>query len=120
MRIFLEANGETIIDKDFVAPSFEIAEPVPASITRRQCAIELFDRQMITGPEMVAMVASSQPPAMVSAIFDQLPGSDRWIALTNFAAETYERANPLLNRIMKADGANDAAIDDFFRAAGQR
>jgi hypothetical protein len=101
---------------------------VPASITRRQCARELYLRQMITGTEMVAMTATGTPPAMVKVLIDAIENtSERMIARADFAAMSYERANPLLVGIMTATitaqtpGATEAqisaAIDDFFRAA---
>lgn len=102
--------------------------PVPASITRRQCARELYLREMITGTEMVSMTATGTPPAMVKALIDAIENtSDRMIAKADFAAASYERANPLLVGIMTATiaaqtpGATEAqisaAIDEFFRAA---
>jgi hypothetical protein len=91
--------------------------PVPASITRRQCARELFSRQMISGPEMVAMTATATPPAMIEAVFDAMPEADQWVARADFAADTYERSNPLLVGIMTTSGASSADIDDFFREA---
>ena len=97
-----------------------IVLPVPASISRRQCARELFNRQMITGPEMVAMTATGTPPAMIEAVFDAMPEADQWVARADFAADTYERGNPLLVGIMTASGATPSDIDEFFRAAGAR
>ena len=94
--------------------------PVPASITRRQCARELFERQMVSGPEMVAMTATGTPPAMVEAVFAALPESDQWVARADFAADTYERSNPLLVGVMTASGASVSDIDDFFRDAAAR
>lgn len=91
--------------------------PVPSSITRRQCARALFARQMISGPEMVAMAATGTPPAMILAAFSAFPEAERWVALTDFAAATYLRTNPLLVGIMTSTGASSADIDDFFRAA---
>ena len=102
--------------------------PVPASITRRQCARELYLRQMITGTEMVSMTATGTPPTMVKDLIDAIVNtSDRMIARADFAAMSYERANPLLVGVMtdtiraQTPGATDeqisAAIDDFFRAA---
>lgn len=100
----------------YVAPP----APVPQTITRRQCARELFIRAMITGPEMVAMTATAAPPAMIEAVFDAMPEADQWVARADFAADTYERSNPLLVGIMTASGATPADIDDFFREADAR
>lgn len=108
-----------------------ISLPTPASITRRQCARELFKREMITGPEMVAMTATGTPPAMIEAIFAAIEDEDdESEARADFAADTYERGNPLLTGVMtdaikaQTPGATNAminaAIDDFFRKAGAR
>jgi hypothetical protein len=93
---------------------------VPQSITRRQCARQLFESQMITGPEMVAMTATGTPPAMIEQIFSQMPEEAQWIARADFAADTYHRTNPLLVSVMQASGATSADIDNFFREAGSR
>lgn len=93
---------------------------VPASITRRQCARELFAAGAVTGPEMVAMTATGTPPAMVEAVLAALPEAGQWIARADFAADTYERTNPLLVTVMTASGASAENIDDFFRSAAAR
>lgn len=94
--------------------------PVPASITRRQCARELFNRKMITGPEMVAMTATGAPPAMIEEMFALMPDDEQWVARSDFAADTYLRDNPLLVLIMAASGSTPADIDQFFRMAAER
>lgn len=94
--------------------------PVPASISRRQCARELFERDMITGEEMLAMTATATPPALVEAALAAMPGRDQWIARADFAADVYMRDNALLSGMMAAIGADAAAVDDFFRAAAGR
>jgi hypothetical protein len=132
MRTIINAQtGEVTIDEDFVAPSFPVVLPVPQSITRRQCARELFKREMISGPEMVAMTATGTPPAMVEVIFAAIDDEDEQSeARADFAADTYQRSNPLLTGVMtdaitaQTPGATEAminaAIDDFFRKAGER
>lgn len=121
-RIYDMATGQLIDDPDYIEPPQEVVpQPVPASISRRQCARELFKRQMITGPEMVAMTATGTPPAMIEMIFVAIEDEDEESeARADFAADTYERGNPLLVGIMTASGATPADIDDFFRAAGAR
>jgi hypothetical protein len=94
--------------------------PVPATITRRQCARELFIREMITGPEMVAMTATATPPSMIETVFAAMPETAEWIARADFAAYTYERLNPLLVGIMTASGSTAADIDQFFIEAATR
>lgn len=123
-----EAEGmELEPDPLIIAPSFP--KPVP-TITRRQCARELFKREMITGPELVAMSATSTPPAMIEQVLAAMPQADQFEARADFAAGTYERGNPLLAGVMtdvikaQTPGATEAmisaAIDDFFRKAGER
>lgn len=91
--------------------------PVPQMISRRQCAKELFFRQMISGEEMVLMTTIGTPPAMIENIFSTLPQNEQWLARTDFASANYERNNFLLNNIMSATGATSSDIDQFFRDA---
>lgn len=101
-------------------PEEPVVVPVPKSITRRQCAIELRERGQITPREALDMTRNGAPPAMVAGMFTQMPGDAGIIAETDFAAATYMRDNPLLVHLMQANGADEAAIDDFFRAAAAR
>ena len=94
--------------------------PVPQSITRRQCAIELRERTLITPQEALDMTRTGIPPALVNQIFASMPETDKIITETDFAADTYLRTNPLLNQIMTASGASEEDIDDFFRSADTR
>lgn len=93
---------------------------VPASITRRQCAAELFDRALITGPEAVAMVATATPPAMVETAIGALAEPAQTHARIDFAASSYERGNALFAQIMGALGETSSDVDAFFRAAAAR
>ena len=94
--------------------------PVPESITRRQCAIEMRERGMITAREALDMTRNGTPPAIVASLFAQMPGDAGIIAETDFAAATYMRNNPLLIQLMQASSASEADIDDFFRSAALR
>ena len=96
------------------------APVVPASITRRQCAIELLNRAMITDAEALAMVQTGAVPAFVRALIDQIPAADRIRAFIDFAADTYNRNNPLFVYLMSAAGKTPADIDAFFIAAATR
>ena len=104
-------------EAEFLASLPVITEPVPASITRRQCARQLLNMGMITGEEALAMTRTGEPPAMVAASFAQLSPEDAVLAEIDFAADTYMRTNPLLNNLMLATGSSEHEIDDFFRAA---
>jgi hypothetical protein len=91
--------------------------PVPASITRRQCARQMLAMGLITGAEALAMTKTGDPPAMVAGAFALMTPEDAVLAEIDFAADTYLRSNPLLISLMTATGANSAAIDQFFRDA---
>lgn len=93
---------------------------IPNSITRRQCAVELRERGMITPQEALDMTRTGIPPAMVQAIFDSMSTEDAIIAETDFAADTYLRTNPLLIQVMTATGATTEDIDNFFLSAFAR
>lgn len=92
--------------------------PVP-KITRHQCTLALFSRQMITGEEAKAMAAWAEPPEMVERVLAAIPEPDQTTARINFAADTYERTNPLLNHVMTAAGSTSEQIDEFFREAAK-
>ena len=94
--------------------------PVPQSITRRQCAIELRERTLITPLEALNMTKTAAPPAMIQSIFDAMTENNRILAETDFAADTYERSNQLLIQVMTSSGATEEEIDDFFRSASTR
>jgi hypothetical protein len=100
-----------------IAPHIPPPSPVPRSITRRQCSLQLNASGFISLSEAHAMAKSAEPPAFIEAVFEQLSSDDRLRAEIDFAANTYERSNPLLIGIMTATGATSAEIDDFFRAA---
>lgn len=104
----------------FVPPDVPPPVEVPASITRRQCALQLLNMGLITDQEAVDMTRTGLPPANVQAYINSLPTADeRARAEIDFAADSYYRDNPLLEAIMIANGATDAEIDQFFIAASQ-
>lgn len=113
---YLKWLAEGNIPEPYIPPP----PPVPQSITRRQCAIELRERQLITPLEALNMTKTATPPAMIQTIFDSMQESDGIIAETDFAADTYMRNNQLLIQIMTATGATSDQIDDFFRQAASR
>jgi hypothetical protein len=94
--------------------------PVPASITRRQCARQMLFQGFITPAEALAMTKTGEPPSMVAAGFAQMAPDEAVLAEIDFAADTYQRENPLLVSLMTATGADAAAIDQFFRDAAVR
>ena len=113
---YLEWLAEGNTPEPYVAPP----PPVPQSITRRQCAIELRERTMITAQEALDMTKYGEVPAMVQQIFSQMSSDDRIKAETDFAADTYMINNPLLLFIMTEAGSTEEDIDQFFRQASER
>lgn len=92
---------------------------VPNSITRRQCALQLLAMAMVSGAEAVEMVRSGIPPTSLMQFFNAMEEPARTVALIDFAADNYYRANPLFGQFMAANGMNAQQIDDFFIAATQ-
>ena len=86
----------------------------PESITRRQCAMQMFITEMITGAEAIAMTQSGIPPASVQVYIDTLPEPDRTMAIMDFAATNYFRNNPLIDALMLANGMTNEEVDQFF------
>ena len=113
---YLEWLAEGNTPEPYVPPP----PPVPQSITRRQCAIELRERTLITPQEALAMTKYGDVPSMVVTYFNTMSNTDIIKAETDFAADTYLRSNPLLVQIMTASGANTQQIDDFFTSAATR
>lgn len=113
---YLEWLAEGNEPEPYVAPP----PPVPQSITRRQCAIELRERTMITAQEALNMTKYGDVPTMISQLFAQMTDEDRIKAETDFAADTYMRTNPLLISIMTQSGSTEEDIDQFFRDASER
>ncbi len=103
----------------FIAPAS--TPPVPESITRRQCALQLLAIAQVTSQEALDMTKTGTVPAAISAVFDAQVASGAWtseqrtLAEIDFAADNYYRSNSLLG-IM---GLTDEEIDQFFIAAGQ-
>lgn len=90
---------------------------VPASITRRQCAMQLFSLQMITGEEAIAMTQTGAPPASVMAYINTLTEPQQTMAVMDFAATNYFRDNALLLALMEANNMSSDDVDNFFIAA---
>lgn len=114
------APGPTWLYQDgsFIEPPSP-KPPVPRSITRRQCSLELLNRQMITDVEALAMTRNGTPPAIVSTYIQSLPVEQQIRAEIDFAAENYYRSNELLIAMMTANNWSSDDIDDFFIAAGK-
>jgi len=91
--------------------------PVPQSITRRQCALQLRALGLITGSEAVAMTRDGTPPATIKAYFNALEDEDRILAEIDFAATSYFRTNPLIGALLAANGMSETDAGAFFIAA---
>jgi hypothetical protein len=112
--------GEMVRFYDITRLSDEFIPPeVPESITRRQCALELHKRGMISAAEALAMTKDGTPPAAVMEVFNALPEESRVMALIDFAATAYYRANQLIPEFMTAKGMSAADVDQFFIAAAK-
>lgn len=101
-------------------PEEPVVLPVPSSITRRQCAIELRERNQITPREALNMTRNGTPPAMVASLLSTFSEDQAILVETDFAADQYYRDNPLLNQLMQSAGATSEDIDNFFRSAALR
>lgn len=97
--------------QEFVPQEIEL---IPISITRRQCAIEMLYRGLITNDEAIAMASSSTPPALIENIFNTFAEPEKTIARIDFSANSYLRNNLLLNILMTNIGASGQDIDRFF------
>lgn len=123
-------EGMTLVETDTAGPGwvwngFDFIDPrpapdpvpvtVPRSITRRQCALELHARGIITLEEALAMTKSGEVPLAIKSIFARMPDGERVMAEIDFAATNYYRNNFLLGKM----GLTDPQIDQFFIAAAQ-
>ena len=124
----VEAHGREIYARAHaghfgpVAPYLPPPPPapvIPASITRRQCALQLLAETLISEAEAVAMAATATPPTYVNTLFAGLSSMDRTRALIDFAANTFDRSNPLIVGMMAATGKTSADADAFFLAASK-
>jgi hypothetical protein len=113
------ASGGTI------APAPTPVEPVPASITDRQFALEARDRGFVTQAEAVAFVTVGTLPAALAAVVAALPSAaerdDAVIAIAG--ATAFDRTHPLtlvIGEAVRGAVPLDVFLDDFFRAAGAR
>ncbi len=98
------------LSAEFIPPE------VPESITRRQCALELLDRKVITPEEALAMTKAGDVPAAVAQVFGKMEPDARILAEIDFAAGNYYRSNSLLGMM----GLTPAEVDQFFIAAAKR
>lgn len=100
----------------------DVPAPVPADITRRQCASEMFSMGLITGPEAIAMTATATPPGIVETMLVALPEPAQTLARIDFAASTYARDNALLGMLVAGavPGTTEEDIDQFFVRAAAR
>lgn len=89
--------------------------PVPFSITRRQCALQLYAMGIISLAEAKAMTKSAEVPAAVAQVFAGMAEEQRDLAEIDFAAGNYYRDNPLLSLM----GLTPEQLDQFFIAAAQ-
>ena len=117
----LVAAGTVIMS--YVAPPIS----VPASISRIQCAKQLFlDGYITTAAYMQAMAADAVPPPFIRGVLDSIAdAATRAFAYSDFASDRYFRAHPLLVDFLQKPapqglGKTSAEVDAFFIAAAQQ
>jgi hypothetical protein len=92
--------------------------PVPESISRRQCALQLLAMSVITAQEALDMTKTAAVPVTIASIFDAQVTNGTWtteqriLAEIDFAATNYYRSNSLLPLM----GLSEQEIDGFFIA----
>ncbi|MCW2276388.1 hypothetical protein GJ654_18850 [Rhodoblastus acidophilus] len=92
--------------------------PVPQSVSRRQFFHAVALAGFLTEAEAEAAVARQALPAAVLAEIGKLPAGDQFGArMLAIGAETFERANPLMNLMAAALGHDAGDVDDLFRFA---
>lgn len=80
-----------------------VADPVPASCTRRQGRLALLGLGLLDAAE--AAIAGIENPAERSA------------GQIEYEAETWERANPFVQQLWESLGGTPEGLDDAFRLA---
>lgn len=92
---------------------------VPASITRRQCALMLNLAGLISVEEALAMTKTAEVPVAIATLFANLSPSDQIKAEIDFGATDYYRNNPLIVFLMSGAGFSEGQADAFFISAAQ-
>lgn len=122
--------GYTIEDQDgapILVPEYEDlpdAPPPPAptipSISFRQFLLQARADGLIDDVEALAAAESRAMPAAIAAVIESLPADQQiaakitWLTMTQL-----DRDTPLTALVSAALGKDDAATDDFFRAAAR-
>lgn len=89
---------------------------VPESITRRQCALQLWDMNFISVDEAIAMAKTADMPTIIYELLSKELDAQSFVrAQIDFAAANYYRSNSLLPML----GMKEEEIDQFFIAAAQ-
>lgn len=101
----------------YMLVEWDMNEPCPVRITRRQCALQLLVMELITSAEAIAMAQMATPPAFVDAQFQLLSEPELTTAYIDFAEGFYSRNSHVLPSIMEANGMTSAQLDAFFIAA---
>lgn len=94
----------------------DVPTPVPASVSLRQLVLGLLSYGK--SDDAQALAARTIPPGF-QPVIDQMPTEQQVIAtLTIQTMMEADRASPLIDLAAAAYGWDEAAADDFFRAAG--
>jgi hypothetical protein len=102
----------------FEIPSQPVAN-VPDSITRRQCALQLFAMGLITAEEAKQMTKDGTAPAAIQVVFETLNSEKKILAEIDFAAANYYHNNALIPSIMMAQNMTETDVDQFFITAAK-
>lgn len=93
--------------------------PVPASVTRRQMILALYQGGLISGDEAIAAATTGAQPQVIQAYFAGLSSEAERVAanVTWAAMSVCERSNPILLAVAQQHGLSESDLDDYFRMA---
>mgnify|MGYP001806228719 CR=1 FL=1 len=114
------ADASAFHGKQFVADAFTDAPPLPPRvISRKQAALELLARSLLTEDEAVSLAAQGTLPGSWSEAFAAVEAGRRLAMRVALASVTYPYMDPdirdALGLLLDA-----SALDDFFIGAGGR
>lgn len=121
MRILFIEGGDagSLRGKTFDGAGFSPpAATVTKTITRRQCAYELFSRGLLSEDSAALMAAAGLAPA--SMALSDLSPEDRVHMRVSVAEADYQRGSEVLVRLLAGCGLAPGQFDEFFHQAARR
>ena len=115
-KIFLPDKKEIQIDN----VKNKKAESLNLTITRRQCAIELRERGIISSLEALLMTKHGDMPEIIHNSFQLLSLEELVIVETDFADNFYSKNDLLIRSILLNLNFTENDIDQFFSEAATR